>query len=82
MTGLKGGVHGAHLLLVMHWNIAARERAGDKELRGGHGALQAVGVGINAFPLAGIHPWSPSPAAPAIRAYSGPYTPPARRLWW
>ena len=31
----------------MHRDAAARERAGDKELRGGDGALQAVSVGIN-----------------------------------
>ena len=44
---VEGRVHGAHLRLVMHRDAAARERAGDKELRGGDGALQAVSVGIN-----------------------------------
>ena len=32
---------------MVHRDTAARERAGDKELRGGDGALQAVGIGVN-----------------------------------
>ena len=42
-------VHGAHFFLMVHGHIAARERAGNEELRGGDGALQAVGVSINAI---------------------------------
>ncbi len=45
---VKGRIHGAHLFLMVHRHIAAREGPGNEELRGRHRALQAVGVGINA----------------------------------
>src|SRR5690606_24500750 len=43
---------------MMHRHIAPREGTGDKELRGGDSALQAVGIGIYAIrgrALAGFH---------------------------
>ena len=46
---IKCRIHGAHFFLMVHGHIAARERAGDKELRGGDGALQAVSIGVNAL---------------------------------
>ena len=46
---IKGRIHGAHFFLMVHGNVAARERASDEELRCGDGTLQAVGVSINAI---------------------------------
>ena len=44
---IKRRVHGAHFFLMVHGHAAAGKRAGDKELRGGDGALQAIGIGID-----------------------------------
>ena len=44
---IKRRVHGAHFFLMMYGHAAAGERAGDKELRGGDGTLQAIGIGVD-----------------------------------
>ena len=45
---VKRRVHCAHFFLMVDHNIAAGEGAVDKELSGGDGTLQAIGIGVNA----------------------------------
>lgn len=45
---VEGRIHLAHLVLMVHADVTAGERAVAEELRGGHRALQAVGVDVHA----------------------------------